>query len=79
MYNTENKILICQLQNAKSNFPTFYRVYARQKTKNKKSDTFINTFSRNLCFNPYFKNRFPEDFFIKVIETKKIHYLRVTL
>ena len=33
MYNTGNKIVICQLQNAKSNFPKFCKVYARQNQK----------------------------------------------
>ena len=50
MYNTENKIVICQLQNAKSDFPKFCEVYGRQKTKYK-SGTFIYVFSRSLCFN----------------------------
>ena len=31
--NTGNKIVICQLQNAKSNFPKFCKVYARQNQK----------------------------------------------
>ena len=30
MCNTGNKIVICQLQNAKSNFPKFCKVYAQQ-------------------------------------------------
>ena len=33
MYNTGNKIVICQLQNAISNFPKFCKVCARQKSK----------------------------------------------
>ena len=33
MCNTGNKIVICQLQNAKSNFPKFCKVYARQNQK----------------------------------------------
>ena len=78
MYNTGNKIMICQLQNTKSNFPTFCKVYTRQKTKYK-SGIFIYTFSRNLCFNSYLKNRFPEDFLTKVIDTKTIQYLHLTL
>ena len=40
------------------------------KSKNK-SDTFIHTFSRNLCFNSLFKNCFQEAFLIKIISTKK--------
>ena len=57
MCNTGNKIIICQLQNAKSNFPKFCKVYARQKSKNN-SDTFTYTFCRNHCFNSSFKSRF---------------------
>ena len=34
------------------------------KSKNK-SDIFIYTFSRNLCFNSSFKNNFQEAFFVK--------------
>ena len=71
MCNTENKIVICQLQNAKSNFPNFYKVYARQNRKKTKSDTFTYTFSRNHCFNSSFKSRFQEAFLVKVIYTKK--------
>ena len=33
MWNTGNKIVTCQLQNAKSNFPKFCKVYARQNQK----------------------------------------------
>ena len=33
MCNTGNKIVICQLQNAKSNFPRFCKVYGRQNQK----------------------------------------------
>ena len=50
MCNTGNKIVIWQLQNALLNFPKFGKVCAQQKSKNK-SGTFINKFSRNLCFN----------------------------
>ena len=50
MYNTGNKMVICQLQNAMSNFPKFCKVCARKKSKNK-SGTLIHKFSRNLCFN----------------------------
>ena len=31
----EKKIVMCQLQNAKSNFPNFCKFYARQKSKKK--------------------------------------------
>ena len=33
MYNTGNKLVICQLQNAKLNFSKFCKVYARQNQK----------------------------------------------
>ena len=33
MYSTGNKLVICQLQNAKSNFPKFWKVYAPQDQK----------------------------------------------
>ena len=33
MFNTGNKIVIFQLQNAKSNFPNFCKVYAPQNQK----------------------------------------------
>ena len=33
MCNAGHQILICQLQNAKSNFPKFCKVYARQNQK----------------------------------------------
>ena len=49
MYNTGNKIEMCQLKNSKSNFPKLRQVYAEQKIKYK-SGTFIYTF-KNLCFN----------------------------
>ena len=34
MCNTGNKIVICQLQNAKSNFPKFCKVYAQNQKTN---------------------------------------------
>ena len=70
MCNTGNEMVICQLQNAKSNFPKLCKVYARQNKK-KKSDTFTYIFSRNHCFNSSFKSRFQEAFLVKVIYTKK--------
>ena len=33
MYSTGNKIVICQLQNANSNFSKFCKVYARKKSE----------------------------------------------
>ena len=70
MCNTGNKMLICLLQNAKSNFTKFSKVYARQNQK-ENSGTFTCTFCRNRCFNSSFKSRFQEDFLVKVIYTKK--------
>ena len=65
--------MICQLQNAKSNFSKFSKVHALQKKKKKKKKTgiFIYTFRRKLCLNSQFKNRFQEVFSIKVVDTKK--------
>ena len=37
MCNTENKIVICQLQDAKSNFSKLCKVYARKNQKKKKN------------------------------------------
>ena len=71
--------MICQLQNAKSNFSKFSKVSARQNQKTNLMHLFIHTFSKNLCFNSSFKNRFQEAFLIKVINAKKIHYLHLTL
>ena len=78
MSNTGSKIVIWQLQNATSNFPKLYKVCAQQKSK-KKSGTFVYKFSRNICFNSEFKNRFQVPFMVKVINTKKIHYMHLTL
>ena len=50
MDNTGNKIVICQLQNAKSNFPKLAK-FMHDKNKKNKPVTFIYTFSGNLCFN----------------------------
>ena len=33
MFNTGNKLVIYELQNAKSNFPKFSKVYARENQK----------------------------------------------
>ena len=72
MHYTGNKIVICQLQNALSNFLKFCNVCARQKSKNE-SSIFIYKFSRNLCFISKFKNCFQVPFIAKVIVIKKIH------
>ena len=48
------------------------------KSKNK-CDAFMYTFSRNLCFNSSLQNRFQESFLVQVINTKKIHYICLTL
>ena len=59
MYNTGNKLVICQIQNAKSKV---LQSLCTAESKNK-SDISIYTFTRNLCFNSSFKNRFHEAFF----------------
>ena len=43
------QIEIYQLQNVKSDFPKFCKVYVQQSQENK-SDIFVSTFSRNLFF-----------------------------
>ena len=63
MCNTGNKLMIWQLQNAKSNFPKLCKVYPQQKI-------FIYTFSRNLYFNSSFKYCFQKALLVKVINTK---------
>ena len=78
MHYTENKIVICQLQNALSNFLKFCKVCARQKSKNE-SSIFIYKFGRNFCFSSKFKNCFQVLFIAKVNVTKKIHYMHLTL
>ena len=70
MCNTGNKIVICQLQNAKSNFPKFHKRLCTAKSKNK-SGTFTYKFCGNHCFNSSFKSHFEEAFLAKVIYTKK--------
>ena len=54
VYNTGIKIMICQLQNAKSNFPKLCKVHAPQKIKYKYG-IFIFTFSRNLLITIWTK------------------------
>ena len=51
MDNTGNKIVINQLSNAKSNFPKYCKIYARQKTNYKSGTFMIYAFSRNIWFN----------------------------
>ena len=60
MYNTENKLVICQLQNAKSNFSRFCKVYARQNQKTNLIYLYIHLVE---TFNSSFKNCFQEAFF----------------
>ena len=69
MCNTGDKIVICQLQNAKSNFPKLLQSFCTAKLKNK-SDKFTYTIGRNHCFNFSFKSQFQELFLVKVIYTK---------
>ena len=69
MCNTGNKIVISQLQNTKSNFPKFCKVYIRQNQKNK-YDTFTYTFSRSHCFNSSFKSCFQGVFWLKLFILK---------
>ena len=78
MCNTGKKILIWQRQNPMSNFPKLFKVSVQQKSENK-SGPFIYKFSRNPDFNPWFKNRFQGTFMVKVIDTKKIHSMYLTL
>ena len=55
MYNTENKLVICQLQNAKSNFSRFCKVYARQNQKTNLIYLYIHLVE---TFNSSFKKLF---------------------
>ena len=68
MCNTGKKFVICQLQNAKSNFSKFCKVYARQNQN--KSDTFEYTFSRNHYFNLLSKVVFKKLFWLKLFLLK---------
>ena len=63
---------------SKIEFSKVFQSLCTAKSKNK-SDTFTYTFSRNLCFNSSFKNCFQEAFLVKVTNTKKIHYMPLTL
>ena len=71
MCNAGNKIMICQLQNAKSS--KVLQSLCTAKSKNK-SDTITYTFSRNHCFNSSFKSRFQEAFLVNIIYTKNTQY-----
>ena len=71
MYNTGNKFVICQLQNPKSNFPKFFKAYAREKTN------IIYLYTHYLCFSTSFKVCFQEAFLVKVINPKKLHYMHL--
>ena len=71
MYNTEHKLVKRQLQNAKSNFPKFCKVYARQNQKTSLTYLYIQlveTFALILHLKIVFKNLF---FLLKIINTKK--------
>ena len=75
MYNTGNKLVICQLQNAKLNFPKLCKVYARQNQKPNLIYLYIYLVeafnSLALSFNSSFKNCFLEAFLVNVVNTKK--------
>ena len=71
MYNTEHKLVKRQLQNPKSNFPKFCKVYARQNQKTSLTCLYIQlveTFALILHLKIVFKNLF---FLLKIINTKK--------
>ena len=74
MYNTENKIFLCELQNAISNFQKFCKVFAQQKSKSK-SGTFMYKFSRNLCLILNSKIVFKYLLWLKLLVLKKIQYI----
>ena len=69
MCNTGNKIVICQLQNAKSNFPKFCKVYAQNQKTNliHLHIHLVETIALILLSQVLFKKLF----LVKVIYTKK--------
>ena len=79
MYNIGNKNCDMPTTKCKIKFFKVQQSFCTAKSKNKSDTLFIHTFSKNLCFNSSFKNRFQEAFLIKVINAKKIHYLHLTL
>ena len=76
MYNTENKLVICLLQNAKSNFPRLCKAYARQNQKTNLMYLYIHLVE---TFNSSFKNCFQEAFFVKNHQYYKTRYMHLTL
>ena len=77
MCNTGNEIVICQLQNAKSNFPKLCKVYAKQNQKTDLIYLHINLVETiTLIFHPkvVFKKLFWLTLFIL-----KMHYMHLTL
>ena len=62
MYNRENKLVICQLQNSKLNFPKLFKVCARQNQKTNLIYLYIHLVE---TFNSSFKTCFHEAFFVK--------------
>ena len=77
MCNTGNEIVICQLQNAKSNFPKLCKVYAKQNQKTNLIYLHINLVETiALIFHPkvVFKKLFWFRLFIL-----KMHYMHLTL
>ena len=71
MHSTGNKLVICQLENRKSNFPKFCKVYVRQKTN------LMYLYIHYLCFSTSFKVCFQEAFLLKVINPKQLHYMQL--
>ena len=58
------------------------KLYARQYQKTNLIYLCIHlveTFDINFYFNSSFKNRFQKGFFVKVVNSKKIHYMHLTL
>ena len=68
MYNTENKLVTCQPQNTKLNFPRFCKIHGRQNQKTNLIYLYIHLVE---TFNSPFKNCFQEAFLLKIINTKK--------
>ena len=70
MYNTGKKILICQIQNSKYNFPKFCNVYARQKSKTK-PDAFTSALVETFALILNLKIIFKKLLWLKLSKLKK--------